>query len=108
MEKKYNKLVRDKIPEIIEEDGKSCNLHIADKEEYEVALGKKLVEEANELASAEGKEDKIRESADLLEVLLTIWREEDITLDEVLTEKEKKIESRGGFSKKIILEDVND
>lgn len=106
--KKYNKLVRDRIPEIIEKDGKTCHIHIADKDEYESAISAKLLEESSELAAAKSKEEKIRESADVLEVLEAIWQEEGISKEEVLRIKNEKRESNGGFSSKIILEEVSD
>lgn len=108
MNKKYGKLVRDKIPEIIEKEGKACHIHIADKEEYDSAISAKLIEESSELSAAKTKEEKIRESADVLEVLETIWREEGISREEVLKAQTEKRESNGGFSKKIILEEVSD
>lgn len=63
--KVYNKLVRDKIPEIIKADGKECKTHILSKDEYIAALETKLNEEV-----AEYQEDKnLEEMADVLEVL---------------------------------------
>lgn len=108
MAKKYGKLVRDKIPEIIEQDGKTCLVHLADKKEFDEELGRKLLEESGELSEAKTREDKINESADILEVLETLWRDEGIELEEVLVAKEKKFVSNGGFEKKIILEEVSD
>ena len=66
--KVYNKLVRDKIPEIIEADGKVCRTHILSNEEYIAALEVKLNEEV-----AEYQADKnLEEMADVLEVLHAI------------------------------------
>ena len=66
--KTYNKLVRDRIPEIIAAAGETPVLKELDLEEFIVALKFKLVEEMDELISAEGQ-DIIGEVADLLEVL---------------------------------------
>ena len=69
MKKVYNKLIRDKIPEIIEGTGKSCSVRGLDLEEYCVELKKKLVEEANEVNDTVDKESLIKEIADVLEVI---------------------------------------
>ena len=63
--KTYNKLVRDKIPEIIEKDNKKCEIKILNDEEYKKALSLKLVEEANEFLES----NNIDELADVLEVI---------------------------------------
>lgn len=77
--KVYNKLVRDKIPEIIEADGKVCRTHILSNEEYIVALEAKLNEEV-----AEYQADKnLEEMADVLEVLHAICVARGYSLDEL-------------------------
>ena len=86
--KVYNKLVRDKIPEIIKADGKECKTRILSKDEYIAALETKLNEEV-----AEYQEDKnLEEMADVLEVLQAM--------------RIKKAKERGGFKDKIFLEYV--
>lgn len=80
----YNKLVRDKIPIIIEESGRKAITHVLSKEEYLAALEVKLNEEV-----AEYQEDKsIEEMADVLEVLQAICVARGYTLDQ-LEEKRK-------------------
>ena len=66
---KYNKLVRDNIPKIIESDGKEFKIRILNDEEYELELRKKLIEEAKELFEAESIEQKIYELADIYEII---------------------------------------
>ena len=95
----YNKLVRDRIPEIIENSGRSCKTVLIQGEALQKALLVKLQEEA-----AEFEENPcVEELADLMEVLEGLahfygWSKEDI-----LFEKAKKREARGGFEKGIVL-----
>ena len=101
--KVHNKLVRDKIPEIIEKDGKTCVTHILSDEEYITALERKLNEEV-----AEYQVDKnLEEMADILEVLQAICVARGYSLDELEAMREKKADERGGFAKKIYLEYVD-
>jgi predicted house-cleaning noncanonical NTP pyrophosphatase (MazG superfamily) len=98
----YNKLVRDKIPQIIEISGSKCEIRIADKEEHYDLLEEKLKEEVGEFL-----EDKnIEELADVMEVLFGLaenlgYREEDL-----VRKREEKREERGGFKEGIVLERV--
>lgn len=101
--KEYNKLVRDKIPEIIEADGKTCKTHILSDEEYICALEKKLNEEVSEYQ----KDKNLEEMADVLEVLQAICIARGYSLNELEEMRAKKAEERGGFRKKILLEFVN-
>ncbi len=102
---KYNKLVRDRIPEIIEGNGEEPITRILNDEEYRSELIKKLNEEYDEVVNASG-EDIIEELADMLEVMESIANLQNKTLDNIIIEKEKKKNKRGGFSKKIFLEGV--
>lgn len=100
--KVYNKLVRDKIPEIIKADGKECRTHILSKDEYIAALEIKLNEEV-----AEYQEDKnLEEMADVLEVLQAICLARGYSLDELEAMRTKKAKERGEFKDKIFLEYV--
>ena len=100
--KVYNKLVRDKIPEIIEADGKTCKTRILSDEEYIAALEAKLNEEV-----AEYQADKnLEEMADVLEVLRAICLARGYSLEELEAVRTNKVEERGGFVKKIFLESV--
>ena len=102
--KVYNKLVRDKIPEIIEADGKVCRTHILSNEEYIVALEAKLNEEV-----AEYQADKnLEEMADVLEVLHASCVARGYSLDELEAMRAKKANERGGFKEKIFLEHVEE
>ena len=100
--KVYNKLVRDKIPEIIEADGKTCKTRILSDEEYIAALETKLNEEV-----AEYQEDKnLEEMADVLEVLQAICIARGYSLEELEARRSKKADERGGVADKIFLEYV--
>ena len=104
----YNKLVRDKIDEIINNNGKNekAFTKILNNEEYQKELIKKLEEEYKELIIAINsgiKEDIIEESADLIEVIRAI--NED-NLDLVMNKLEDKRNKKGGFSKRKYLEYV--
>lgn len=104
----YNKLVRDKIDEIINNNGKNeeAVIRILSDEEYKLELLKKLKEEFNELTEAINSginKDILEESADLIEVIRAINND---NLDIVLQKLEEKREKRGGFAKRKYLEAV--
>lgn len=105
LEKVYNKLVRDNIPEIIIEDNQVPVTRVLDKEEYRKALEEKILEEYNEVLETIG-EDRLKELADLLEIIKSLAELENSSLDEVLKIAKEKREKRGGFSKKIYLEKI--
>lgn len=102
--KVYNKLVRDKIPEIIEADGKTCKTRILSNDEYVAALESKLNEEV-----AEYQADKnLEEMADVLEVLQAICAARGYSVAELEALRKKKADERGGFAEKIFLESVEE
>ncbi|MDD3796785.1 MAG: nucleoside triphosphate pyrophosphohydrolase [Lachnospiraceae bacterium] len=102
--KVYNKLVRDRIPEIIEASGKCCVTHILTEEEYIAALETKLNEEV-----AEYQADKnLEEMADVLEVLRAICAVRGYSMEELEAMRIKKAKERGEFRDKIFLEYVED
>ena len=104
MTKQHNKLVRDKIPEIIEKAGKTAYTHILSEEEYMTELDKKLNEKC-----AEYQADKsIEELADMLEVMYAITEARGWSVSELEAVRKSKAEKRGGFKKKIYLEYVED
>lgn len=70
--KKDGKLVRDKIPEIIEDSGKEPIIRVLDDTEYKEELLKKLYEEYNEVIEAKTKEETLEECSDVLEVLIAL------------------------------------
>ena len=68
-EKKYYKLVRDKIPEIIENDGEIPFVRVLDDKEFKFELERKLFEEYNEVLEASSSEERLEELADMLEII---------------------------------------
>ena len=100
--KTYNKLVRDRIPEIIEANGEKPDIDILDDERFLQELHKKLFEEANEFVEDDSKE----ELADLMEVIYAIARLRGIDLNEVEKLRKEKAQTRGAFDKKIFLKNV--
>ena len=104
MERKFNKLVRDNIPDIIASNGEESVTRILTDEEYEAALYKKLLEETNEVISSKSSGETLEELADVLEILMSIAKLNGKTLDDVLKIAAQKKLKRGGFEKRIFLE----
>ena len=102
MIKVYNKLVRDRIPEIIEASGKHCKTAILSEEEYLKLLDAKLDEELAEYH----KDQNIEELVDLLEVIRAATIARGYTLEQLEAVRAKKAEKRGEFSKRILLKSV--
>ena len=100
--KEYNKLVRDKIPEIIEASGKSCSIRCLGLEEYVVALEQKLNEEVAEYQ----KDKNLEELADILEVLQALCVAKGHSLEDLEQLRKEKAIERGGFDNRIFLEYV--
>ena len=98
---KYNKLVRDKIPEYIRKKGGAPVTHIADEKEYWEKLKEKLLEEIEEFK----KEENAEEFADIMEVLDAIVDYKKFDEKEVQKIKEKKAGERGKFKDMIILDE---
>lgn len=99
---KYNKLVRDRIPEIIEASGKRCVCSTLPDEEYLARLDEKLNEELVEYQESKSME----ELADLLEVVRAVATARGSSIEEVEAIRRAKATKRGGFEKKILLTEV--
>jgi predicted house-cleaning noncanonical NTP pyrophosphatase (MazG superfamily) len=102
--KVYNKLVRDKIPEIIEADGQKPKFRYLRKEEYLEALINKLGEEYEEFKA----DQNIEELADLQEVILALAEALNISPGQLAKAVSKKTLERGAFKKRIFLESVEE
>ena len=99
----YNKLVRDKIPDIITADGMIPVSRTLSDGEYEMALIAKISEEQRELALADTTQQMLEELADLKEVVLALARHISSEAD-LETVRAQKAEARGGFEQRIFLE----
>jgi len=102
-----NKLVRDKIPELIEKSGARAQIRYLDKKEIRSALTTKLREEIEELACAP-EHAILEEAADVYEVLLAFLSCLDHVDKDVIDAAKKKRSEKGSFSKSIWLESVED
>ena len=95
----FEKLVRDKIPEIIEQDGGQAVTRVLSDEEYRDCLEKKLDEEVAEYHES----GELEELADVLEVVCALAQAQGHTVEELLSVCQEKRDRRGGFSQKLFL-----
>ena len=102
--KVFNKLVRDRIPDIISEKGKSCETKTVEGSELISALATKLIEEKDEFQ----EEPSVEELADILEVVHGLIHHHGTTLEEVEIQRQKKRELRGGFDNGVFLISVSE
>ena len=102
MIKKYNKLVRDRIPEIIEASGNTCVTEILSDEDYLKMLDVKLDEELAEYHA----DQNIEELADLMEVIRACAMARGYSVEELEQVRAEKTAKRGGFERKILLKEV--
>ena len=100
--KKYNKVIRDKIPEIIAESGKKYDLKQLDDASFLAEIEKKLIEEVNEYSESKD----IEELADLLEVIYRISELRGVNSDELDEIRKEKAEKRGKFDDNLFLIDA--
>jgi len=101
----YNKLVRDKIPENIDnEPGRKSQYKILNDNEYLIELNKKVLEEANEFI----EENSIEELGDLMEVINAIMKLKGYKMEEVYKIMKAKADKKGTFDAKIYLEYINE
>ena len=99
----YNKAIRDKIPEIIQKDGHSCNVETLSDEKFLEQLEKKLSEELAEYQNEKNPE----ELADILEVIYRVAQLKGVSKEELEKVRIKKSEQRGGFEKNLFLIDTS-
>ena len=108
MKKVYNKLVRDKIPEIIKNSGNKVNCRTLSKDECKQALKDKLLEEVNEFLSAETNRERIEELADIQEVITAIKKAFSLKNTDINAIRYRKQVAKGSFNKRYFLESVEE
>ena len=100
----YNKLVRDKIPQIVMADNKKCEIStVTDKEKFTM-LQRKLQEEVNEFL----EDSNVEELADIMEVLFGLADALGADEEELMNVRNEKKDKRGGFKKGIVLNSVKE
>lgn len=104
----HNKLVRDNIPTIIKNSGKTCKVHTLNRQEYQDELKKKLLEEVNEVLEASSKEHLIEEMADVMEVFKALQKSYKIDNESIEKVRIIKANKNGAFNDQIYLEYVEE
>ena len=104
----YNKLVRDRIPQIIEASGKTCTTRILDPSEHLHEIKTKMQEEALEFQQAANDKDAIEELADILELVHAALDVYGVSFDVLEEVRQHKKDKRGGFAEGIYLIEVED
>jgi predicted house-cleaning noncanonical NTP pyrophosphatase (MazG superfamily) len=102
MRQEHNKLIRDRISEIIRQTGKEYEVETMSQTDYHQALLNKLIEEAQEAAQA-NSDNLVEELADIYEVIDAILINLKINKNLVLAKQEQKRQDKGGFTKKLRL-----
>ena len=105
MERIYNKLVRDNIPNIIKEKGETPVTRILEDNAYKNELEKKLYEEYQEVLESSG-DARAEELADMLEIIRALAKLENKSLQDIINIADNKNIKRGAFEGKIFLEKV--
>jgi predicted house-cleaning noncanonical NTP pyrophosphatase (MazG superfamily) len=100
--KVYNKLVRDKIPEIIAKDNRKPITTILNNKDYLIELNRKIQEEVQEYFES----NNIEELADIVEVIYGILDAKNVSIEEFEHIRKSKVQKRGAFKEKIFLEKV--
>ena len=99
----YNKIVRDKIPDIIKNENRKCNIKILSEKDAVNLLSQKILEEADEFIKEPSKE----EMADIFEILHSIIKKYNWNYDEIEKIRINKANKNGSFDKNIFLIDTD-
>lgn len=102
----YNKLVRDKIPQIIAATGKSYTTDILSEEKYIKELKAKLSEELNEYLQTNEDNEALEELADVLELIHSLTKVHGSSIEQLEKIREEKAQQRGGFNERVYLKEV--
>ncbi|MEI4803450.1 nucleoside triphosphate pyrophosphohydrolase [Bacillus sp. NPDC077411] len=104
----YNKIVRDRVPEMILMSGKTYTSKKLSKQEYIEELSKIGIEEMREFASMQEREHALDSLADALEVIKALAQAEGVTLEDIEHIRKEKEAERGGFEKGVYLVEVSE
>ena len=99
----YNKLCRDKIPQIIKNKGFDCHVRVVDHDEYKREIVRKVFEEASGVRNNAGHEDLVAELADLLITIDAVKKEFGVSDLEVTAAIEKSLEEKGAYDERLYL-----
>ena len=99
---KYDKLIRDKIPEVIRKNGNEAVVEILDDERFKKYLDNKLAEEMNEYLES----GSVEELADLVEVVYALLEYNNVSLEQFEKIRNDKTQARGAFKKRLLLKEV--
>jgi len=103
MIKKYNKLIRDRILEIIKETGERPYWRILNKKDFLKEIKKKILEEAKELIESKNRKNIINEIVDIQELIDVLISELNLTKPQIKKQQKIKNRKRGGFKKRLFL-----
>ncbi|WP_066174433.1 nucleoside triphosphate pyrophosphohydrolase [Bacillus marinisedimentorum] len=104
----YNKLVRNRIPNILENKGLEYSTKVLSDSDYITALRRKLTEEVEEYFETSNDQDAVEELADVLELIHALAKTHGSSIEQVEEVRKQKAEKRGGFNDKIFLIQVED
>lgn len=104
MKREYKKLVRDRVPELIEKTNKTCVVRILEEDEFVQCLKDKLYEEIEEYLESENNQEATEELADLIEVIYALAKTHGISQERLEQIRLNKLKPRGAFEKKVYLE----
>ncbi|MCY9696423.1 nucleoside triphosphate pyrophosphohydrolase [Paenibacillus alginolyticus] len=104
---RHKKLVRDKIPQVVGEQGKKAEFRVLSDVEYKAVLNLKLHEELLEFINA-NEDDQITELADLVEVVYGILETKGVSIEDFEKVRLTKKAEYGGFKEKLLLVSVED
>lgn len=104
----FEKLVRDRIPEIIQASGRTCEITVLEGDAFDKALRAKLAEESREVEAATTQAELLLELADVLEVLEALTALHQIEWEAVRAKQAERRLERGGFERRIWLQATED
>jgi predicted house-cleaning noncanonical NTP pyrophosphatase (MazG superfamily) len=101
--RKVDKLIRDKLPQIMRASGIKVFVRVMEKDEYLKRLKDKILEEAKEVIASRSEKEMREELADLLEVMLALAKIHGMEFTDIQQTAQTKRLEKGGFDDKILL-----